>query len=136
MLGDFRIDDITAQHFKAFKGALLVRSHQARIPGDICRHDCGQPALDALSIPGVHDIVCLGQAPLKPASSSVGYRVAMRDVRTAIECVAKYPHSHCGTDTSPITVHFFTLLHRVECRRVSDALCTPPRSVRRGRDYD
>src|SRR6516225_4686794 len=43
----------------------------------------------------------LAQAPLEPASNSVGYRVARRDVRTAINCVAKSLHGHCGTDTSP-----------------------------------
>jgi hypothetical protein len=44
MLGDFRIEELTAQRIQAFEGAFLVRPHQPRIPRHISGQDCGEAA--------------------------------------------------------------------------------------------
>jgi hypothetical protein len=46
MLGDFRIEKLAAQRFEAFERALLVRSHQPRIPRHIGGQHRGEPPLD------------------------------------------------------------------------------------------
>ena len=42
MLGDFRIEELAAQRFEAFERALLVRSHQPRIPRHVGGEDRGE----------------------------------------------------------------------------------------------
>jgi hypothetical protein len=42
MFTDFRIEELAAQRFEAFESALLVRSHQQRIPRHIGGKDRGE----------------------------------------------------------------------------------------------
>ena len=46
MLGDFRVDQFTANRAQRRQGALFVLAHQPRIAGDIGRQDRREPTFD------------------------------------------------------------------------------------------
>jgi hypothetical protein len=47
VLGDFRIDDLTAERLQALERPFLVGPHQARVARHVGGEDRGKPAIDA-----------------------------------------------------------------------------------------